>query len=1008
MTTLTAPTQASTATPGPPGSPRLRVRREGRPDQTIEVPGAKCTIGSSSRCHVRLPASESQPLECLLSLETGAAIVTRWASGALLNGRPFAKQEFQAGDTLSIGPWEIEWEGRAAVPRGPVAGRRSTQRETIDFTPPAVEPPTQWLRTNEPFVPRQLAVESAPPSPTPIAPPRPAAKTLLMASRQTDPFDEPLGPSSPTITAPTAPVALSNVSSQTFEDRLVAKLWTANFTSRRRAKAIASAARTARARADKLASAVTTAEQQLTTDRSANESATAALRLQLESLRSELNRAVAERDSVAVELEATRKAPRPTATPDPRLQILADAVVKAEREAADLRDALAVCNEQIDALRQQCDEAESALAAAVAAQSLAEKGKSAAELQLAELQIPAEERQRVAVLAESDAREQQRLVADQEATELRDALAACNEQIKTLTKQCTAADAALSAATAAQATAEKARSNAERQLAELRTAAEEQEHASLLAERELHERQRLAAQNEAAKLSEALAERNAELDALREQYAAAELALAAATAEDDDKQATSDFEQQLAELQAVADKQARTAVLAERTAREQERLLADQEAARLREQLYACETQIETLRSQLAEGDAARAELDDRLAETQQQQEQWLSQCQALESDHAEKYAEATAERDELRRQLDALESQSPVATPPAAAITPSPFANWSTPTVESSEADAIEDEIDDAKPASWRGWDNAGHTEVDADAVSDVNTYADPSDDEVLDLADVSEAVQVEQAIAVTLPAAATSEPAPAPTPERVATPYSPPSFIDKYRHMLDDEGGAEPRLSDSRPILDEEHMSPLKAILSVGHDDDSDEALEAYMSNMMRRVRGDGSVASQGSSTLAFMPQHPADLSSEFALTPAIAEEAEPEIEVDANGMLRLVRKQHAATDMTALRELANSSARTAIAHHHKRRHVQSALAKGVVFALASAASAYLMLTAKGVDSPWFWGGCVTLVMAVASAAQLAVLTVQRIAERRRAAAERRSRKTAPMPTPEAPLAE
>jgi hypothetical protein len=112
---------------------------------------------------------------------------------------------------------------------------------------------------------------------------------------------------------------------------------------------------------------------------------------------------------------------------------------------------------------------------------------------------------------------------------------------------------------------------------------------------------------------------------------------------------------------------------------------------------------------------------------------------------------------------------------------------------------------------------------------------------------------------------------------------------------------------------------------------------------------------------------------------------EAAEPEIELDANGMLRLARKPQASTDLSALRELANSTARTAIAHHRQRRHNQSAVSKAIICVLASAASGFLMWTAPAVNTPWFWGGCATLAAAVGTGLQLALLAWRRRADRK-----------------------
>jgi hypothetical protein len=79
-----------------------------------------------------------------------------------------------------------------------------------------------------------------------------------------------------------------------------------------------------------------------------------------------------------------------------------------------------------------------------------------------------------------------------------------------------------------------------------------------------------------------------------------------------------------------------------------------------------------------------------------------------------------------------------------------------------------------------------------------------------------------------------------------------------------------------------------------------------------------------------------------------------------------------------------LANTSARTAIARHRQRRHAEMALSKGVICVLASGASAFLMLTAPSMQSPWFWGGCVTLAAAAVAGVQLAIITGHRLRDK------------------------
>src|SRR5262249_27502286 len=123
---------------------------------------------------------------------------------------------------------------------------------------------------------------------------------------------------------------------------------------------------------------------------------------------------------------------------------------------------------------------------------------------------------------------------------------------------------------------------------------------------------------------------------------------------------------------------------AQRTAWERERSTADQEAARLREQLYAAESQIEPLRQQVVEADAAQAAVAEQLEALQRQQKQWLVECHTLEQHRAAELAEVVAQRDELQRQVDDLTSDSSAAAyteEEAPALPAAP--NWGTPFAE-------------------------------------------------------------------------------------------------------------------------------------------------------------------------------------------------------------------------------------------------------------------------------------------------------------------------------------
>jgi hypothetical protein len=218
----------------------------------------------------------------------------------------------------------------------------------------------------------------------------------------------------------------------------------------------------------------------------------------------------------------------------------------------------------------------------------------------------------------------------------------------------------------------------------------------------------------------------------------------------------------------------------------------------------------------------------------------------------------------------------------------------------------------------------------------------------------------------------------------------YQPTSFIDKYRHLLQDDGV--PSSTLARPgtaMLDEEFLSPAKAETCASPADDSDEALEAYMANLMRRVCG-GS-PSPGSSPTAedrvrsqalLPPTSPATLSTAAAAEPdpgkeSVIDAIEP---LDLEALKQAIRRPAPATDLAALREIANNSARTAIASHIQRRSHESAMSKIVVAITATCTSAYLMASAPATNTGLFWVGLGTAVVAVGAALQVILLERRR----------------------------
>jgi len=80
-----------------------------------------------------------------------------------------------------------------------------------------------------------------------------------------------------------------------------------------------------------------------------------------------------------------------------------------------------------------------------------------------------------------------------------------------------------------------------------------------------------------------------------------------------------------------------------------------------------------------------------------------------------------------------------------------------------------------------------------------------------------------------------------------------------------------------------------------------------------------------------------------------------------LDLDTMKSASKKPPLPTDMKAMRELANSSARSAIAKHSKRRYWESALSRLLIFVISTSVAALMMVTAESFTSPLFLGGLI-----------------------------------------------
>ena len=202
----------------------------------------------------------------------------------------------------------------------------------------------------------------------------------------------------------------------------------------------------------------------------------------------------------------------------------------------------------------------------------------------------------------------------------------------------------------------------------------------------------------------------------------------------------------------------------------------------------------------------------------------------------------------------------------------------------------------------------------------------------------------------------------APEPEAEEPKEAFKPTSFIEQYQHMLDDE---EPSLE---PIRREPEPAPAPVENKLGAEldamqsgvDEDEAALEAYMSNMLRRMRGEESSddAAPAQPTVAPAQQQPAEPSSADEVLNRLTQEESPAEAVAEHEPLDLEKLRQSSckpalpTDLAAMRELANSSARKAIARHHKKRHLEKALGLFLVCIIAVCVGGYMLLTGVAVQ--------------------------------------------------------
>jgi hypothetical protein len=90
------------------GEMTLCVRCRGHKDRLVRIRSPKCTIGSAAGCTLRLRAKGVGPLHCWVLRGTTAAIVRRFHGATSLNGHTFDESALRPGDRLQFGSVEVE------------------------------------------------------------------------------------------------------------------------------------------------------------------------------------------------------------------------------------------------------------------------------------------------------------------------------------------------------------------------------------------------------------------------------------------------------------------------------------------------------------------------------------------------------------------------------------------------------------------------------------------------------------------------------------------------------------------------------------------------------------------------------------------------------------------------------------------------------------------------------------------------------------------------------------
>jgi hypothetical protein len=214
---------------------------------------------------------------------------------------------------------------------------------------------------------------------------------------------------------------------------------------------------------------------------------------------------------------------------------------------------------------------------------------------------------------------------------------------------------------------------------------------------------------------------------------------------------------------------------------------------------------------------------------------------------------------------------------------------------------------------------------------------------------------------------------------------PPQPASFIERYAHMFPDDNAeaAPPAVAPQRAQTENSLITKPRTMGIVRSEgsggslqNEPEESIEQYMAKLLQRVRGD---APAPAAPVTELPQvvelepvaaqpvvlAPIEAANDAAELPAPVEPAA----IQAAAVEAAKRRAPAAlpaTNLDALRALANESARRAIGTHGLRKNRRDATTKFIVAMLAGMTSLLLMLESLDWRDMQFITACVSLVAA------------------------------------------